>query len=379
MNFKMIDEHGRQLEMGRNLVTLRAEFGGQARESFQRIASAEKLSLLDSGKNIALSVGAKKSSPVIASSQTDAGSASSSRLLSAAAGVAVVTPAFQLQQEKLTGWTFDSLPELLEVQQGKQTLIGYPALVDKITHCYIEVFDDPDEAARVHRIGLRRLFGLQIREQVKFLEKNIPGLQQMGMQFMALGSQEELREQIVQVALESAFLQHPLPTNSGEFNQRRDAGKARLNLLANEIARLAAQILSEYHGLPKKLQALKVHSQAASDMQGQLQLLINKNFIADNDFTQLSHFPRYLKAITVRMDKLRADPARDAKLLLEWNSVAQPWQRVPRKSGPDADPKLQEFRWLLEELRVSLFAQELRTPMPVSAKRLQKVWESFQR
>ena len=367
MNFKVVDEHGRQLEMGRNLASLRAEFGGQARESFQRIASAEKLALLDTNPVVTkqTAVAEDKSvrnagKPVTASIQTSA-----------------AVPAFK--QENLTAWTFDSLPELLEVQQGKQTLIGYPALVDKVTHCHIEVFDDPDEAARIHRIGMRRLFALQLKEQIKFLEKNIPGLQQMGMQFMALGSQEELRDQIIQVAIESAFLQSPLPANSGEFNKRRDEGKARLNLLANEIARTAAQILAEYHGLPKKLQGIKAHAQAAADMQAQLQSLVTKRFIAENDFTQLSHFPRYLKAITVRMDKLRADPARDQKLLAEWNSVAQAWQRHPRKTGVDADPKLLEFRWLLEELRVSLFAQELRTPMPVSVKRLQKVWESLQR
>ena len=142
-----------------------------------------------------------------------------------------------LQQENITAWTFDELPELLEVQQGKQTLIGYPALVDKQTHCVIEVFDDPDEAARIHHIGLRRLFALQMREQLKFLEKNIPGLQQMGMQFMSLGSQEELREQIITTALDRAFMQSPLPKNSGEFNTRREEGKARLNLLAKEVAR----------------------------------------------------------------------------------------------------------------------------------------------
>ncbi|MBI3284392.1 MAG: ATP-dependent RNA helicase HrpA [Burkholderiales bacterium] len=367
MNFKIVDEHGRQLDMGRNLATLRAEFGGQARESFQRIASAEKLALLDANAK-------PESAPQSDNRRSRAGG---NPVSPAATSATSAAPA--IKQENLTAWTFDSLPELLEVQQGKQTLIGYPALVDKLTHCHIEVFDDPDEAARVHRIGLRRLFALQMKEQVKFLEKNIPGLQQMGMQFMALGSQEELREQIIQVSLERAFLQNPLPTNSGEFNQRREEGKSRLNLLANEIARLAGLILAEFHGLPKKLQGIKAHAAAERDMQAQLQLLISKRFIADNDFTQLSHFPRYLKAITVRLDKLRADPARDAKLLAEWNSVAQPWQRAPRKTGPDADPKLTEFRWLLEELRVSLFAQELRTPMPVSVKRLQKVWESMQR
>ncbi len=364
MNFKIVDEHGRQLEMGRNLAALRAEFGGQARESFQRIASAEKLSLLDSGAGKALPEPGKTATM----SAPAAGKASAQQKVPQS-----------VQQQQLTGWTFDSLPELLEIQQGRQTLIGYPALVDRATHCQIEVFDDPDEAARVHRIGLRRLFALQLKEQVKFLEKNIPGLQQMGMQFMALGSQEELRDQIIQAALERACLQEPLPKNSGEFNTRREEGKSRLNLLANEIARLAAQVLAEYHGLPKKLQGLKAHAQAAADMQSQLQALVTKRFIAENDFTQLSHFPRYLKAMTVRMDKLRADPARDAKLMAEWLSVAQAFQRMPKKGEQNTDPKLVEFRWLLEELRVSLFAQELRTPMPVSVKRLQKVWESMQR
>jgi ATP-dependent helicase HrpA len=80
----------------------------------------------------------------------------------------------------------------------------------------------------------------------------------------------------------------------------------------------------------------------------------------------------------VRLDKLRADPARDAKLLAEWQAAAAPWQRA-QKGAAARDPKMVEYRWLLEELRVSLFAQELRTPMPVSAKRLQKVWEAMQR
>ncbi|MFZ6772959.1 ATP-dependent RNA helicase HrpA [Undibacterium sp. SXout7W] len=375
MNFKVVDEHGRQLEMGRNLANLRAEFGGQARESFQKIASAEKLALLDAQ---AANVRGANQGKASATAETSRASAANKNGNAASAGA---MPAPALKQENFTGWTFDSLPELLEVQQGKQTLIGYPALVDKLTHCHIEVFDDPDEAARVHRIGLRRLFALQLKEQVKFLEKNIPGLQQMGMQFMALGSQEELREQIIQTAIERACLQQPLPGNSGEFNIRREEGKARLNLLANEIARMAGQILAEYHSLPKKIQGIKAHAQAAADIQNQLQMLITKRFIAETDFSQLAHFPRYLKAITIRMDKLRADPARDARQMAEWNSAAQGWVRAPRKSGhgSDIDPKMLEFRWLLEELRVSLFAQELKTPMPVSVKRLQKVWESMQR
>jgi ATP-dependent helicase HrpA len=224
-----------------------------------------------------------------------------------AAGAAPAVAAPAPQQDTITSWSFGELPELLEVQQGRQTLIGFPALVDKITHCTLEVFDDPAVAQRTHRLGLRRLFALQLKEQVKFLEKNIPGLQQMGMQFMALGSQEELRDQIIQTALGIACLQEPLPVNAAAFDKRRDEGKTRLGLLCNEIARLIGQILTEFHGLPKKLQGIKAHPAAAADMQAQLQALIGKRFLADNDYAQLAHFPRYLKAMNVRLDKLRAE------------------------------------------------------------------------
>jgi ATP-dependent helicase HrpA len=358
MNFKIIDEHGRQLEMGRNLAALQAEFGGKARESFQRLAESTTVVPAESAPTEKTQSGAGRSPMAsnVADKAVNAG-----------------------EHQNLTTWSFGELPELLEIQQGKQTLIGFPALVDRTTHCDVEVFDDPAEAARIHRIGLRRLFSLQLKEQLKYLEKNIPGLQQMGMQYMSLGSQEELRDQIIQSGLERAVLQDPLPKNAEEFNRRKDEGKSRLGLLINEIARLVAQILAEYYTLPKKLQGIKTHAQSAADIQSQLQMLIGKRFIVDTDYAQLVHFPRYLKAINVRLEKLRADPARDARLMAEWAQAAMPWQRAQKDRQKSADPKMTEFRWLLEELRVSLFAQELRTPMPVSVKRLQKVWESMQR
>lgn len=360
MNFKVIDEHGRQLEMGRNLAALRAEFGGQARESFQRIAEKTAVPMA------ATSTQATTSAKPVAHTAGKQAAASGNQ--------AAVVPG---THQNLTSWTFGELPELLEIQRGKQTLIGFPALVDKGAHCDLEVFDDPNEAARIHRIGLRRLLALQLKEQLKYLEKNVPGLQQMGMQFMALGTQEELREQIIHAGLERACLQEPLPKTAEQFNARKDEGKSRLGLLVNEIARLVGLVLTEYHALPKKLQTVKAHAQAVTDIQAQLQALVGKRFIADNDYSNLTHFPRYLKAINVRIDKLRADPARDAKSMAEWQQAAAPWQRALKERH--GDPKMTEFRWLLEELRVSLFAQELRTPMPVSAKRLQKVWESMQR
>ncbi|KAB8059485.1 ATP-dependent RNA helicase HrpA [Janthinobacterium violaceinigrum] len=382
MNFKVIDEHGRQLDMGRNLATLQAEFGGQARQSFQKLAEVSGVS--GTGTPGAKVAGAQVASRLQAQAQGQGATAAAGKggapAKGAATAAAPASPNATVSQHMgLTGWTFGELPELLEIVQGKLTLIGFPALVDKGTHCDLEVFDDPTVAARTHKIGLRRLFALQMKEQIKYVEKSIPGLQQMGMQFMALGSQEELREQIINKALDIACLQDPLPLDAASFAKRQAEGKSRLVLLVNEIARLLSQVLTEFHGLPKRLQ--NIPAAAATDIQSQLQGLVHKRFLTENEYTQLAHFPRYLKAINVRLEKLRADPARDTKLMAEWQSAAAPYlrQTKDRQAGKNTDPKLVDFRWMLEELRVSLFAQELRTPMPVSAKRLQKVWESMQR
>jgi ATP-dependent helicase HrpA len=365
MNFKIIDEHGRQLEMGRNLIALQGQFGGQARERFQRLAQqtpivSESIDQLATPAITAGNSALLKSSPVATP-------------IAATSGLA--------QYRNLTSWSFGVLPELLEISEGRQTLIGFPALVDQLTHCNLEIFDDAADASRIHHQGVRRLLALQLKEQLKYLEKNIPGLQQMGMQFMQLGSQEELRDQIITASLERSYMQVPLPKNAEEFNQRKELGKSRLGLLSNEIARLASQILTEHHGLSKKLQIIKGHPQASADIDAQMSNLIGKRFITDNDYSQLTHFPRYLKAIAVRIEKLKVDPTRDVRLMAEFAAAATPFHRAQndRKNNRNDAPDMQQFRWLLEELRVSLFAQELRTPMPVSVKRLQKVWESMQR
>ncbi|MEX3924433.1 ATP-dependent RNA helicase HrpA [Paraburkholderia sp. BR10936] len=372
MNFKVVDEHGRQLAMGRNLAQLRAELGAQAQQQFQKLASATALAALEThaqggeapqnapGERIASNNAPQKSNAPHTPTLGDA------------------APATALY-ENLTTWNFGKLPELLEIRRGGQTLFGYPALVDRGTHCDVEVFDSPEEAARIHRAGLRRLFGLQLREPIRYLEKNLPGLREMAMQFMARATQEELRDQLVELALDRACLQDPLPDDDASFHARKDEGRGRLSLLAQEIARLVGQILAEYASLAKKLVQAKAFGAPAADMQAQVDALISKRFILETPYAQLVHFPRYLKGVALRIDKLRADPARDARQAAEFQPLAQQYQRALSQRGGVFDPRLSEFRWLLEELRISLFAQELRTPMPVSVKRLHKVWESMQR
>jgi ATP-dependent helicase HrpA len=265
----------------------------------------------------------------------------------------------------------------MELNDGDRRLVGFPALVDAQTHVELAVFDEPDIAVARHRAGLRRMVALAIREPLKYLEKHIVDLQRMAAAYIGLGTLEELRGQIVEVALDRAFLGEPLPTDATSFQARLEAGHSRLNLIAQEVARLVAAVLAEHSAAQRKLKDSRPPKEVADDIAGQLQRLVPKRFVVDTPYAQLQHLPRYLKAIVLRLDKLRTDSARDAARLAELRPLEQRWLRMVIGRRGAGDARLDEYRWLLEELRVSLFAQELRTPQPVSVKRLNKAWEQI--
>ncbi len=364
MNFRVVDEHGRQLGTGRNLAALKAQWGGEARSAFQALAKLKTPSP-------AATTSVPVPGPAIAESRTrnsvvKANSANHNEPKSDANTM----PAAQ----RFTDWTFGELPELMEVRQGTQTMVGFPALIDHGAHVEIEVFDEPEVAARKHRAGLRRLIALQLRDALKYLEKNIPDLVGLSVLFMPLGSADELRTQIIELALERAFLADPLPTDAAAFAKRIEEGRSRLNLIANEVARVASQILIEHAAASRKLRDARPPKEVTDDVAAQLSRLVDKRFLTATPWPQLAHLPRYLKAITLRLDKLRTDPTRDLQRLAELRPLEQRWLRMLADRKGAVDARLSEYRWLLEELRVSLFAQELRTPQPVSVKRLDKVW-----
>ncbi len=377
MNFRVVDEHGRQLGQGRNLGALKAEWGKQARGAFQALA------------NLKLGQGAVNPPPSAVAVPPVQGLVSKSGLQpmdsagAAPKNVANTPTKPNVTDARHTAWTFGELPELLEIRKGGQTLIGFPALIDGGDAVTVEVFDEPEMAATKHRAGLRRLFALQIKDALKYLEKNIPDLQKMGVTYMTVGKAdngsgggtlEELREQIIAVALDRAFLLDPLPTDEFAFKRRIDEGRGRLTLIANEVARMASVILLEYAAAARKIKDTKNAPDATADALQQLNRLIPKKFLQATPWDRLQHLARYLKAITLRLDKYRADPARDAARMLELRPQDQRyWRLVVERKGA-VDERMQEFRWLLEELRVSFFAQELRTPQPVSVKRLDKAW-----
>jgi ATP-dependent helicase HrpA len=364
MNFRVVDEHGRQLGSGRNLAALKAELGDQARGAFQALAGLK----LARHSGAQATPGAPQPAPAGLSKST---------VLEAQ------TPPSATAGQRYTDWSFGELPELLEIRKGGQTLIGYPGLVDAGDAVLIEVFDEPDAAATKHRSGLRRLVSLQLRDALKYLEKNIPELQKMALVYTQLGKSaegsgggtlEELREQIIALAIDRAFLQDPLPGNALDFRRRLDEGRSRLTLIANEVARLAGSVLAEYAVAARKIKDTKSAPEATTDASQQLARLMPKRFLLLTPWGALQHYARYLKAITARLDKYRSDPARDAARAAELRPLEQRYWRLVAERKGVVEGGLQEFRWLLEELRVSYFAQELRTPQPVSVKRLDKAW-----
>ena len=405
MNFRVVDEHGRQLGQGRNLGAMKAEWGKQARGAFQALASlklgqmaglgpgtlaASEAGISGVGSRSEMGVGTAASKGGAASVANGSASAKSSGARSGAnpnlRPPAASNPHAALLEQRHTAWTFGELPELLEINKGGQTLIGFPALIDAGDAVTVEVFDEPEAAYAKHRAGLRRLFALQIKDALKYLEKNIPDLQKMAVAYMQVGKSEggkdasgggtleELREQIIAVALERAFLLEPLPTDEFAFKRRIEEGRGRLTLIATEVARLANVILLEYATAARKIKDTKSAPDAVLDATQQLQRLVPKRFLQAAPWDRLQHLARYLKAITLRLEKHRADPARDAARLLELRPLEQRYWRLVAERKGATDDRMLEFRWLLEELRVSFFAQELRTPQPVSVKRLDKAW-----
>ena len=331
MNFRIMDEHGRQLGMSRNFAQLHAELAPRA-------ATAA----------IAMT------------------------------GAAIEEKGIAVSEQRYISWSFGNFLETSVVKRAGQNVTLFNALVDEGDAVVLRAFDIRESAQAAHRGGLRRLFMLLLKEQVKYLEKNLPDAQRLGMLFMAPnspfgGTQQELQQQILAMTFERCCLNDPLPTNEVEFTARGKEAKNRLLLIAQELARLVGNVLSEYQAVQKNLPQLKAHVQANQDVRAQLEWLLHKRFIADTPYERLQHVPRYLKAINLRIEKLRSNPARDAQCMTQMQPLTQAWQKLRQAQQGNSDPRVDEFAWLMQELRVSLFAQELKTPVIVSVKRLEKM------
>jgi ATP-dependent helicase HrpA len=328
MNFSVVDEKGRELGMGRDWNQLKKQLGSAAQLTF------------------------RTGSPGI-------------------------------EKSGLKQWDFGDLPATLTFSKDGRQLTGYPGLEDNGDSVAIKLFDTPEAALAAHRKGVCRLMRFELKEQVKQLEKGLPGFNQYALLLRAIMNPDQLREDMLQCIADRAFIaEDDLPRSNAEFMQLKTRARTRLPAVTEALTRQAQLIANEYQVLLAQLQKMTpVTQKIKRDCEQQLQGLLYHGFFSRTPWEQLPHLPRYLKAIKLRIDKYPTSIERDGRHTQALVQLEQRWQQKIeqlRKAHLPVTIQLQDFAWQLQELRVSLFAQELRTPYPVSIKRLEKLWQEMQ-
>ncbi|GGP69696.1 ATP-dependent RNA helicase HrpA [Shewanella saliphila] len=321
MNFKIEDDKGRLVAQGRDLETLKGQLQGVVAKAIRKVA--------DKG----------------------------------------------IEQQAITSWTFGDLPVQYQQRKGNYEVKAYPALIDNKTDVSIKLFDDEHEALRHHRVGLRRLLLINIPSPVKHLQKALPNKAKLAMYFNPFGQVQILIEDIINAAVQQLLDQKQLDIrNEAQFEQAKEWVRQELNPTAEQIALNVEQVLTIYQRIKKRLKG-KISLDIAfamSDIQTQLESLVYKGFVEDCGWQRLTDVARYLKAIENRLEKLPVDPTRDR---LHMHSISKVQDALTAQSAkvPKSQPMPQaliEARWMIEEYRVSCFAQVLGTAYPISEKRI---------
>ncbi len=327
MNIQVLNDNGKVLGQGRDLSVLRSRFADRAQASLRDMA--------DKG----------------------------------------------LEQEGLTSWTIGELPEEIQQTRGGLLFRSYPALVDEKGGVALRLFDSLEMAQQKSVWGMARLIRLALAEPIRFMLKQMKNLNKIMVFAVNSVPKASLQEDIELFVVRHVFLHQPTewPRNEQAFRALIASHKAELVPFAERLDKLLLDIFTALNGVQKRLKG-KLSFQVAfsmSDIQAQLGRLIYAGFLRDTPLEWLEQFPRYLAAIEQRLDKLGANYNRDRVHVEELQRLQDQWQS--RREALDkqnlVDDQLWLYRWMLEEYRVSLFAQSLKTRMPVSDKRLRKLWE----
>ena len=337
MNVRVVDERGKRIGEGKDLAQLRRRFGGSGERTYHAFSGVS------------------------------------------------------LERKGLRDWEFDTLPETVELDRGGIRLQGFPALVDEGESVSLRILDARTNAEPINRQGVRRLIMFRLAREVRYLRRNLPGLEQMKLQYATVAEppagldpagKGDLENDLVALIIDMTFLEgRPRIGDRETFDRRLEAHRGEMMNRSLEILPLVREVMSLHHGLRKRLRkASQVNwLTSVNDIGGQLERLVYRGFILDTPWEKLAQFPRYLRAIGLRIDKLETALARDRQRMEEMSGQFLRWRQRDeslRESGRK-DPRVDEIRWMLEELRVSLFAQELGTAYPVSVKRMERRWQEL--
>ncbi|WP_315339103.1 GNAT family N-acetyltransferase [Neisseria sicca] len=281
----------------------------------------------------------------------------------------------EFERDNVTAWDIGTLPESIKFARGKQQLTGYLGLQkEKDGRIALRLFDTSAAAEQAHRLGVIELMKLQLKEQVKDLNKGIQGFTQAAMLLKHINA-DTLRDDLTQAVCDRAFIgEDELPRNEKAFKEQIKRARSRLPAVKEALSRYLQETATAYAELNGKLGKHPL----THLLRQRLQTLLAAGFATRTPWAQWPRLPIYLKAMTLRLEKYSGNPARDAAREADIQELEQMWQEKTDglvKQGQPVSDDLAAFRWMIEELRVSLFAQELKTPYPVSVKRLMKEWE----
>jgi ATP-dependent helicase HrpA len=381
MKFRLLDEAGHSLAVGDDYPRLQRQFGGSGRRAFAQI------------------------------------------------------PSQGLEREGISRWDFGDLPESLDLDRGGILLRGYPALVDQGDSVALRVLDSLEGAELAQRAGLRRLLMLNLGTEVRQLRRNLPGLDRMRLQYAqapdgelgpavtgtggpgaagetgvgtarlgrqgrpgeavttgAVGARRgkvsqqpkplDLADEVLALIFDLTFLEEaPTIRDRASFEARLASRKSQLTRFSTEVMALVGRILDDYQALRQSLATITQSNWAPSvlDLKAQLDGLIFRGFLLAVPYAHLKDYPRYLKAARERLDKLLHAAGKDQANLRELTPLLETWgERVAAvRANRRHDPRLEEIRWMIEELRISLFAQRLGTAYPISLKRIEGRWREL--
>lgn len=324
MNFSVIDDAGRELALGRDWLALKKQLGSAAQLTF------------------------RNASP-------------------------------DIEKSGLKLWDFGDLSSTLSFERDGLKVTGYPALEDHQESVAVKLFDTKAEAEQNHRKGVCRLMRFELKEQMKQLEKGLPHFNQYALLLRNVMSPEDLRDDMLTAIADRAFIaDDELPRSNADFMKLKQRAKTRLPAVTDAVVRQAQAIANEYQALIQKQdQMAATINRLKREVEPQMQDLVYKGCFSQTPWEQLQHVPRYLKALRLRIEKQPNNPERDGKNAASVSVIWQRWQdkvNALKVVHQDIPPAIKDFRWQIEELRVSLFAQELKTPFPISIKRVDKLW-----
>ena len=293
--------------------------------------------------------------------------------LAQAARLEFAAPDAAGEQAGFRSWAMGDIPLSLPVRRAGVQVMAWPALVDETDSVALRLFDTGQAASVAHRKGLVRLFRLVLAQQFKVMEKDLPDFTRLAMAYRPFGNPEQLRESLLQlIAAQACLADEELPRTQKQFDQQLTRARVRLRPVMDVVTRAVGQILVLHAGLQTAVG--KCPGASGRDMQDQLRALVYPGFIDQTAWTHLQHYPRYLQALEWRVQKYPERKINDEKHTAAIARLVGQWQAkvsAVRKTG-QTDLRLDELRWQFEELRVSLFAQQLKTPYPISLKRLEK-------